>query len=340
LNEVKIILYGIGAMGKLIAKTLLTKKGVRIVGVVDVAEGVIGKDLGEVIGLEKPLGVIVQNPDLVTPKLKADLVIHATTSLLKDTYPQIKRCIEAGMDVISTCEELSYPYYKHPSLAEAIDALARSRSVTVLGTGINPGYLMDTLPITLTGPCQVVRRIEVKRVMNSAKRRIPYQHKIGTGLSPEVFKDKLKTGEISGHVGLQESVAMIASVLGWKLNCIEETTPEPVVATAEVETPLGIVKPGQVIGLRNMARGIRNGVDVIVLEFISYAGAVEEYDAVSIDGEPRIEQRITGGVHGDIGTVGMVINAIPKVLKAKPGLVTMKDLPVPSAVTEDVRGYL
>ncbi|MEM0041983.1 MAG: NADP-binding protein, partial [Candidatus Korarchaeum sp.] len=164
--------------------------------------------------------------------------------------------------------------------------------------------------------------------------------KIGTGLSPEEFRRMIEEKKITGHVGLTESIAMIAAALGWKLDEIKEFPPEPVIADREVTTTYTTVKPGQVAGLKSIAHGIKDGKPVIILEFISHALVEEEHDTVIIEGTPRIEEKKIGGVHGDIGTVAVVINMIPKVIKAAPGLVTMKDLPIPSAVIEDVRVYL
>jgi 4-hydroxy-tetrahydrodipicolinate reductase len=340
-NEIRAVLFGLGPMGKMIAKGVLEKKGIRIVGAVDILKDIVGKDLGEVLELGKKLGVTVtDDAEGLLSKIKADIAIIATKSYLKDVYPQIALCIKAGINVISTCEELAYPYYKYPELSSEIDELAKRHGVTVLGTGINPGYLMDTLPITLTGVCQRVESIKVERVMDSSKRRIPYQKKIGTGLSVEEFRKMIDEKKITGHVGLVESIAMIAEALGWRLDEIKEFPPEPVIAERELKTPYTIVKPGYVAGLKSVAHGIKDGRPAIVLEFISHAAVEEEYEAVSIEGIPKIYEKIAGGVHGDIGTVGVIANMIPKVLNAGPGLVTMKDLPLPSAVTEDLRVYL
>ena len=340
-NEINVLLYGLGAIGRRIAKAVLEKKGLRVVGAVDISKEIVGKDLGEILELNKRVGVTVTDDvDALLSKIKANIAIIATTSYLKDVYPQIEKCVKAGINVISTCEELSYPYYKYPQLSNEIDELAKKYGVTVLGTGINPGYLMDTLPIVLTGPCKEVESIKVTRMMDSSKRRIPYQKKIGTGLSPEEFRKMIDEKKITGHVGLVESIAMIAEALGWKLDEIREFPPEPVIAEKEIVTSYTTVKPGFVAGLKSIAHGIKNGKAAIILEFISHAAVEEEYDAVSIEGTPKIYEKIAGGVHGDIGTVAMIINMIPKVLNAKPGLVTMKDLPLPSATPEDMRVYL
>jgi len=340
-NEIKVVLFGLGPMGKMIAKGILEKRGLTIVGAVDIQKDLVEKDLGEVLELGKNIGVTVtDDAEGLISKIKADIAIIATGSYLKDIYPQLILCIKAGINVISTCEELSYPYYKYPELSAEIDALAKKHGVAVLGTGINPGYLMDTLPIVLTGACKHVDSIKVTRIMDSSKRRIPYQKKIGTGLSPEEFRKMIDEKKITGHVGLVESIAMIAAALGWKLDEIKEFPPEPVIAEKEIATSYTTVKPGYVAGLKSFAHGIKNEKPVIILEFISHAAVEEEYDAVLIEGTPRIHEKIIGGVHGDLGTVAVIINMIPKVLNSKPGLLTMKDLPLPSAVSEDMRVYL
>ncbi|MEM0191799.1 MAG: hypothetical protein QXJ48_01475 [Candidatus Korarchaeum sp.] len=341
MSEVRVVMVGLGPIGQAIAKGILKKRGFSIVGAVDVAPELVGKDLGEVLGLDRKLGVtVVPDLDKLLDEVRADVAVIATKSYLPDVYPQIEACVKHCVNVVSTCEELSYPYYRYPELSARIDSLAKQYGVTVLGTGINPGYLMDALPIMLTGACTEVESVRVIRMMDSKKRRIPYQRKIGTGLSPEEFRRMIEEKKITGHVGLTESIAMIAAALGWKLDEIKEFPPEPVIADREVTTTYTTVKPGQVAGLKSIAHGIKEGKPVIILEFISHALVEEEHDTVIIEGTPRIEEKKIGGVHGDIGTVAVVINMIPKVVKAAPGLVTMKDLPIPSALVEDVRVYL
>ncbi|MEM3153703.1 MAG: hypothetical protein QXU45_05870 [Candidatus Bathyarchaeia archaeon] len=341
MEEVKVILYGVGAVGSLIAKSLLEKKGVKIVGAIDIAKDKVGKDLGEVLGLNEKLGVTVSNDiDAILSRIKPDIAIHATSSYLKDTHPQIVSIIKNGVNVISTCEELSYPYYSEPKIARELDELAKKYDVTVLGTGINPGFLMDTLIITLTAACQRIDKIEAVRIMNAATRRLPFQKKIGAGLTAEEFKQKIEKREITGHVGLEQSIAMIADALAWKLDEIRAEPIEPVIAKEPVESGFIKVDAGKVAGLKQTAKGIRKGKEVIVLDFQAYIGAKEEYDAITIIGVPTIKQKIQPCIHGDLGTVAIIINSIPKVLKAPAGLLTMKDLPLPSAATEDMRRYI
>jgi 4-hydroxy-tetrahydrodipicolinate reductase len=341
MNEIKVILYGLGAMGNRIASFALEKKGLKIVGAIDIDKKKVGKDLGEVLGKEKSVGVkVTDDPEELFSKVKADIVILSTLSYLEQSYPQIVKCVEAGMNVVSTCEELSYPHNKHPELTQRIDSLSKENGVTVLGTGINPGYLMDTLPITLSGICLKIENVTVTRMMYSGDRRDSYQKKIGTGLDEKTFRGMISDGKITGHVGLVESIYMLAAALGWTLDEVKEPPPEPVICEKETETTFKKIGPGEVAGLRCVAYGIMDGKKVITMEFISHANVEDPYDSVTIEGIPRIEEKIKGGVNGDIGTVAMIINSIPKVINAQPGFMTMLDLPIPSATVEDMRTYL
>jgi 4-hydroxy-tetrahydrodipicolinate reductase len=339
-GKVKVVSYGVGAVGSMIARFLLEKEGVDLVGAIDIAKGKVGKDLGEVLGLRKKLGIMVSGDVGSLLSEKPDVAIHATASYLRDTFPQIASIIKHGINVISTCEELSYPYTAEPKLAEKLDSLAKKHKSTVLGTGINPGFLMDTLVITLTAPCQKIDRIQAVRIMNAATRRVPFQKKIGAGLSVEEFKEKIEKKQITGHVGLEQSIAMIAGALAWKLDRIITEPVEPIIAKRSVRSKDIGVKAGQAAGLRQKARGIVRNKTVLSLDFRAYIGAKEECDIITIEGVPNIRQKIQPCVHGDVGTVAMVVNSIPKVIAAPPGLLTMKDLPIPSAAIVDMRKYV
>jgi hypothetical protein len=341
MRKVKVVMYGVGVIGSMIAKFLLKKDGVDVVGAVDIAKDKVGKDLGEVLGMRRKLGIEVStNVDSIFLQAKPDIAVHTTSSFLKDTYSQIASIVKHGVDVVSTCEELSYPYVTEPELAKKLDALAKKHDVTVLGTGINPGFLMDTLVIALTAPCQKIEKIEVVRVINAATRRVPFQKKIGAGLTVEEFKQKIEKKQITGHVGLEQSIAMIASALAWKLDRIVVESVEPMKARKTVESKDIVVRVGSAAGLKQKARGIMKSKEVIVLDFQAYIGAEEEYDAVTIIGVPNIKQKIQPCVHGDVATIAMVVNSIPKVINAPAGLLTMKDLPVPSAAVEDMTKYV
>lgn len=338
MEKIRIVSYGLGAVGSRIAKLLLEKEGIQIVGAIDIAKDKVGKDLGEVLELHKKLGVVVSStPDNVLSKARCDVVVHATGSYLKDVYEQIVPLAKYGVNVISTCEELSYPYLTEPELSKKLEALGVKYAMTFLGTGINPGFLMDTLVITLTGVCQRVDKIKAVRVMNAATRRMPFQKKIGAGLSVSEFREKIAAKKITGHVGLEQSIGMIASALRWDLDRIRVEQVKPVIAERQVESEAIQVKKGHVAGLRQTAQGIMKRAAVITLDFQACIGAEEEYDSIVIEGVPPVHQRISPCVHGDYATVAVIVNSIPKIMNAPPGLVTMKDLPIPSAAVEDMR---
>ena len=336
-NQFNIIQVGLGPMGKLITKLLLQRKNLSLRGVIDINPQLVGKQLSELLDIEKELDITIES-DLgsILSKENVDVVIIATSTSLEKIVPTIESAVKSGSNVISICEELSYPFQYDIERAKKLDALAKSNNATIVGTGINPGYLMDLLPIVLTAPCQIVNSIKVTRMMNSAKRRVPFQKKIGTGLSVDEFHKKISNKEITGHVGLTQSIQMVVSALGIEYDEIIELPPKEIITKKELTTSYGeIVPEGYVCGLQSKAYAKKQGKEIILLDFVAYAGDHDEYDSVLIEGVPSIHQRITGGVHGDLGTSAMVANLIPKVVQARAGLLTMKDIPVP-CYTENI----
>ncbi|MFX1374840.1 MAG: dihydrodipicolinate reductase [Promethearchaeota archaeon] len=331
-----VIQVGLGPMGKIITKVLLKRKNINLLGVIDINPELIRKKLSQILQIETLNDIIVESSlDNVLKNLKADVVIIATSSSLEKVAPIIKKAINYGLNVISICEELSYPFHLYPELSEELDELGKKKNVTIVGTGINPGYLMDLLPIVITAPCQIVESIKVTRMINSAKRRVPFQKKIGTGLSVDNFHEKIRNKEITGHVGLTQSIQMILAALGKEYDEIIELPPKEIITNKEMITSYGeIVPKDYVCGLQDTAYAKKEGKELINLDFVAYAGDHEEFDSIIIEGVPRIEQKIIGGVHGDLGTSAMVANLIPKVIEARAGLLTMKDLPVPCNTEE------
>lgn len=337
MDEIKLVIFGLGPIGQRAAKVVLEKKGLMFVGAVDIAKDKVGRDLGEVLDIGERLGVTVTDDvDSLLANIKADVALICTTSYMKTVYPQLLKCVEAGMDIVSTCEELAYPWLSEPQLASQIDRRAKQFGVTVLGTGINPGFFMDTFPLVLTSICREVKKIEAIRAMTTGLRRDSYQKKIGTGLYPEEFKEKIKKGEITGHVGFRESVALTAAALGLKLDKIVELPPEPVVADKEVKTTYTTVKKDQMLGYIDVIKGTKDEKDVIVYKLIMHAGVEKGYEEYTVEGTPNIHVKMSEFL-GDWETAHIVVNMIPKVIKASPGLLTMKDLPLPCAVLDDVR---
>jgi 4-hydroxy-tetrahydrodipicolinate reductase len=325
-NRIRTIHYGLGSIGSGMARLAAQRANLEIVGGIDIDEQKVGRDMGEVIGLDQPLGLTVSsNPAAILSHPKADVVLHSTGSYVEQVRPQLVEIIEAGLNVVSTCEELAYPQAQYPALAEELDALAKEHGVTVLGTGVNPGFAQDTIAIVATGVCQDVKHITVTRTVEAGERRLQLQRKVGAGLTVAEFEEKAKKREIR-HVGLEESLAMIAHALGWQLDKIEETI-EPVVADKPLKSQFVEVKKGQVSGVHQVARGFKDSQELIVLHLYMHLGAENPGDSVVIEGRPDIELTIKG-IHGDLATAAMAVNAVPKVVSAPPGLVTMKDLPL------------
>lgn len=326
-ERTRVVLYGCGPVGCGVIRYASQRTDIEVIGAVDTDKSLIGRDLGEVAGINRRLGVnISADADVVLSETRPDVVFLTTTSSLKGVFPQVEKCVAAGANVVSTCEELSYPYRTAPQLSDEIDKLARANSVTVLATGVNPGFLMDAWPLFMTGVCQQVERIRAVRFQDASPRRGPFQKKIGAGRTLEEFEKLVASGTLK-HVGLPESIAMIAGGLGWKLDEITESI-EPVVARTPVKTDFVTVEPGQVAGVRQVGRGIRAGEELITLEFEASVGALESYDVVYITGTPNLEVVVKGGTHGDIATAAMAVNSVYRVIDAPPGLVTMKDLPI------------
>ena len=326
-RKIRVVQYGCGPIGCSVAKLASQRRNIEIVGAIDIDKNKVGKDLGEVIGLDKRLGVAISdNAAAVLSRTRPDVVLHTTSSWLKKVYEQLIELIKANVNVVSTAEELSYPWWKEPKLAAEIDKLAKEHKVTVLATGINPGFLMDTWPLLMTAVCQEVKRIKVARIQDASIRRLPFQKKIGAGCTPAEFQKLVDAGTLR-HVGLTESIAMIAAGLGWELDDIRDEI-EPILAKSEVRSQYLTVKPGQAAGVKQVGRGLKKGQELITLDFQAYLGAKESYDAVYITGTPNMEVVIKGGTHGDIATAAIVVNAAQRVLEAPPGLVTMKDLPI------------
>lgn len=326
---IRVMFYGLGPIGAAVARQVATRKGFSVVGGIDIDPAKVGKDLGEVIGLGRKLRVKVTNE--VTKSIKAakpDVVILCTSSALSKVLPQIEGVLKLKVPIVSTTEELAYPVGPNRRLAKKIDELAKKAKVAVLGTGVNPGFVMDALPIMLSGVCERVDRVTINRIQDASVRRLPFQQKIGSGLTREQFQKKVDDGSVR-HVGLAESVTMIADAFGWKLDKVTDEI-KPVIAEKTVESEFLAVDPGYVCGIVQDGIGWKNGKPIVTLHMEAYLGAPESYDSVLIEGSPRIEQKIAGGVHGDVATASITVNSIPKVIDAKPGLRTMRDNALPS----------
>jgi 2,4-diaminopentanoate dehydrogenase len=327
--NIRVIHFGLGPIGAAIVKQVATRPGFKIVGGIDIDPAKVGRDLGDVVGLPKRLGVKVSDDALTALKAaKPHIVVLCTSSSIKKVMPQIETILKSKTAIVTTTEELAYPGYTHIRQARRIHAWAKKARVALLATGVNPGFAMDALPIALTAVCERVDRVVVNRVQDARIRRLTFQQKIGAGLSTEQFQKKVDDGSVR-HVGLTESIAMIADALGWTLDRITDDI-QPKLATLTVASEFLAVDPGYVCGIIQDGVGYRRGEGVIHLHMEAYLGAPESYDSVEVDGSPRLSMKLAGGIHGDVATASIVVNSIPHVLKASPGLRTMRDLPLPS----------
>lgn len=320
-----IVYVGLGALGRMIVADLAQRARVNIAAVVDPAPSLAGRRLGE---------IVPGAPDIrIVPSL-SDVDLSAVQGAVVTTHSQVDRCmesfrplLEAGCPITSTCEELVWPGLRHAALATELDALARRAGVAVLGTGVNPGFLMDTVPLMATSVCRRVDSVEVERIQDATTRRIPFQAKIGVAMSHEDFRRRM--GERSmGHAGLAESLHFLAGTLGFRIDAWDEDW-EAVVARADMDTALGRVAAGQPCGVRQVATGSEDGRQVLRLTFQAAVGQADPRDRVIVHGDPDLDLRFDGGVHGDTATVAIVTNSLRVVLDAPAGLHTMATVPPP-----------
>lgn len=347
-GKIRVIMHGLGVHGRSMASLILQKQGIEIVGAIDIAEEIVGKDLGEVIGIDKEVGITVSaESGTIFSKVKADIVLDATVSFASQVWPGISNAVEAGMNVITIAEEMCYPQFKYPELAKEIDEKAKKYGVTVLGSGVNPGFGMDFLVLALSGLCHDIKKIEETRWTDWSP--LDLRDKQGWGLTVDEFDKRRNDGALVFHVGLRPMMNMVADTLGWKLDEVKETV-EAVVATKYIkthpETPKASqieIPPGKVYGFDQTCSGIKNGREVIIFKTLGRVDPELESKAIiSFEATPNIA--VTMQLPPFVGLVqacsAHVVNHIPHVINAKPGLVTVKDLPIATCLLVDVRNLL
>jgi hypothetical protein len=326
--KIKTVQFGLGPIGLETLKLAATKPWATILGGIDIDPAKIGKDLGDLTQFPALKGHKVHRSlDDLLATAKPDVVLHTSVSKIKDACAQIEPMARRGISVVSSCEELLFPNLREPKLAVKLDKVCRDNGARVLGTGVNPGFVMDVIPVCLTGVCREVRAIHVQRVVNATTRRGPLQKKIGSGLRPAEFERLFAEGK-AGHAGLKDSAALIAHCLGWKISDLSESC-EAVVADHDIETPHVRVMKGHCCGLHQHGEAKVNGKVCITLDLKMYLDAPNPHDACQIDGTPSIDLMLNGGVAGDSATVASLVNAVPRVLKAPPGFLLMTDIGVP-----------
>ena len=324
--KIRIIQYGLGPIGCAAARLIAERDSLELVGGVDIDPAKIGKDLGDVIGLDSPLGIEVKG-NVADVGADADVVLHATNSYFDQFKGQVLELLDAGFDIVSTSEELSFPWHDNADAAAEIDAAAKRAGKTVLGTGVSPGFLMDSLPLFITSIAQKVDHIDVTRVINASKRRGPFQAKIGSGLTADQFNARMAEGRM-GHVGIPESTAMIFDTLGKNLVKFENNV-VPVIAETPVKTPFFDVQAGHVRGLHQTSTAHTEDGEFLSLTFRAALDEEPDGDTITIQGRPDLVVKLQG-TNGDLATVAMAVNAIKNTNNAAPGVVTMRDLPIVS----------
>jgi 4-hydroxy-tetrahydrodipicolinate reductase len=324
-KAIRVIQYGLGPIGCMIVKYLVERGPFEIVGAIDSDPQKVGVDVGELAQLNGRLGLqVTKDAKNLFEEVDADVVVLTTTSSAKEIRPHILEIVSGGKNVVSTCEELVYPWVANPDIAREIDSAAKERNVSVLSTGVNPGFLMDFLPLVMTAVCKKVKKVTVERIQDASLRRLPFQEKIGVGLSVEQVKQRVQAGNLR-HVGLTESMHFIASGIGWELDRTEDVV-EPVIAEKKVVAGDRIIEPGKTLGVNQIGRGYQEGKKLITLIFRATIGEPQPRDRILLEGSPHIDMVIKEGLNGDSATCAIIVNAIPVVLKATAGLRTMADI--------------
>lgn len=346
MKKVNVVIWGFGAMGRGMAEMLLSKKGVIISGVCDLHPDLVDKSIFNVLNVEQkdhPEIKVSNDIDALLDGDQVDVVLLATDSFTKKAYPKMVKVLEKGINVISTAEEMAYPQAQEPALAKELDKIAKEHNVTVLGTGINPGFIMDLLVVALTGVMSDVKHIEANRVNSLSPFGPAVMEEQGVGITIEEFNHGVETDTLAGHVGFAESVGMIADAIGVKLEKFEQQM-APIITTIDRKSPYGFAKAGNVAGVNMTGQGYVNGQVFIDMKHPQQIEPEMEGthtgDYINIKGTPEVHMAITPEIDGGIGTIAMCVNMIPHVINARPGLKTMIDLPVPRAILGDMRDLL
>jgi 4-hydroxy-tetrahydrodipicolinate reductase len=316
---------GLGEIGQAIARAALVRPELRIVAAVDPAPSRVGRSLSEVLGEPAPDATIARSLRDVAASAKGGVVLAATRSRFEEVLPELKEAVRAGLHVVSTCEELAWPWLNHAEEASALDRLCHERNVAVLGTGVNPGFVLDRLPSLLAQVTGPVRHLHGVRVVDVSRRRLALQRKVGAGLTEQEFHERVERGEI-GHVGLAESAAMAAEAcVGVDEYEVDEEI-VPLLAEEGADGPIPVAR-GRVAGLLHEARVFAEGREVVRLELTIAVGAAEPRDEVNLDADPPVRVLVPGGIAGDSATANTVVNAVPALVELR-GLVSVLDLPV------------
>ena len=328
MKKTRIVSYGLGPIGLRAASLAAQKEGMEIVGAIDVAPNLVGRDLGELCDHQGARGITISaDAAAVLAETKPDCVIHCTSSFIPNVRDQIDGVIDAGSNLITSTEEMLWPQLQQPEITAQLDEHARAKGVSVLGTGVNPGFVMDMLPVFASSVCYDVRHVLCRRYVDATTRRLPFQKKIGAGMTEEAFRSLVAEGKL-GHIGLRESIAMLGAGLGWELDTIEQDI-QPIMSPEARKTEHLEIAAGQVAGIHNTGFGAKDGKKLIEMDLRMFVGCEDPHDAAIFDSTPSFEIRIPGGTSGDFATAAMLVNGVQSVVSAQPGVRTMLDVSPP-----------
>ena len=328
-GKTKVAQFGLGPIGIESIRLAVEKDWIEFVGGIDIDPAKVGKTVGQVVGTKTAADAkIYKSFDELWETAKPQVVLHTAGSKADVSIGQIKPMAERGVSVVSSCEELLVPKFRAPKLADELDAICKKSGARVLGTGVNPGFVMDLLPICMTGVSRTVDHIYCERVVNATTRREPLQRKIGSGMDPDEMRRLFAAGK-TGHAGFLESLALLGHAMGWTFTESYELF-EPMIAPYDIITKFFTVRKGQCCGIHQTVIAKTGDVQRVHMDLKMYLDAKDPHDAIKITGDPPLEVRINGGVAGDSATVASLVNAIPRVLKAPPGVLMMTDVAVPA----------
>ena len=306
----RVVLCGMGAIGTEILAYLL-KRSHEIVGVVDNDPQKVGRSVAELNGLPIAIRVSASLRDVQLEDV--DVVIFSTRSRIPDLVDDISYAASKGCDVVTTSEEMAYPAFAGASYVPALEKVAKDNEVTIVGVGVNPGFVMDWVPALVTSATKDPTSIHVVRSVDVSRRRRQLQAKTGVGHTRARFEKEMEEG-VLGHVGLVESAHLIALSLGKPLEGLKHGV-FPVVGSEDY-----------VMGVRQFAEG-RAGDCLIRLD-LEMTMTSADFDVVEVKGDPELKLRFEKGVFGDSATVALTVHAAERVGSARAGLITVLDLPL------------
>lgn len=326
-RPVEVIHFGLGTVGQATVRLCRTRNWLRSVGAV-VPSSSSGTD--RIATGEIPADLVVSSdPDQLLDQLQPEVALIATRSGVADVKADIMRCVERGVGVVTSSEELAYPDVTDAKVAGEIGEACLAGGASVVATGINPGFVFDVLPVVIAGSCWDVDRVFVTRALDCSVFGQTIHKSLGVGYSPAAFEEARRAGVIRGHIGFEESAMVIAEVLGRPLDDFDENV-QPLIAERSYQLAEYVISPGQTAGVVQEATGWVNGRPWLRFDLSLHVEpesvGIQTRDHIRIEGENTIDVTIQPGTQSILTTSARMVNSIPSVLSAPPGLYTATDL--------------